>query len=200
MTGDRPPLVLYSASPRRRALLERIGIPLIPVPVDADEEIPPDRTAPAAARLIAVRKLEAGEAHHPRQASHWRLAADTLVEGPDGPMGKALDAEEAAGMIRSLSGRSHWVHSAFAVRAPDGDEPAAPVCEVHSTRVVFRRLDVSEVDAYIAAGEWRGAAGAYRIQESAELFVSRIEGLWSTVVGLPLGPLCGILSQMSYPM
>ncbi len=204
MGDERPGIVLYSASPRRKELLERAGLPFTVRPVDADESIPSGLDAPEVVTTIALRKLQAGLAlPMPRsslQKRSWGLAADTLVEGPNGLLGKPADAVMAVEMIQTLSGVSHQVHSGFAISAPDKSGSVQIRTGVHSTVVVFRELSEKEIQNYVATGEWQGAAGAYRIQELGEILVDRIDGLWSTIVGLPLGPLYGILSELSYPL
>lgn len=202
MNKERPEIILFSASPRRRELMERIGIPFRVMAVEADEAIPDDMAATDVVKTIARRKLDAGismAAESGLNPIFWGLAADTLVEGPEGLLGKPADEHEAAEMIHSLSGLPHYVHSGYTVCAPSGSGSDTIKSGVHTTIVRFRHLSDIEVNDYVATGEWKGAAGAYRIQEKGELLVEKIEGLWSTVVGLPLGPLCGILSELSYP-
>ena len=194
-----PEIILFSASPRRRELLERAGLPFRVEPTDADESIPPGLSSGEVVRAIAMRKLEAGLGRREGQSGIWGLAADTLVEGPDGLLGKPADADHAAGMIESLSGRNHFVHSGIAVAAPGGADGARLRTDVHTTTVRFRRLSSREIADYVATGEWEGAAGGYRIQQKGELLVEEIRGLWSTIVGLPLPSLYGILSELSYP-
>jgi septum formation protein len=200
-----PRLNLYSTSPRRRELLNSLGIPHIVIPVDVDESITERFPAQEVVVEIAVRKLEAGLAGEPSRTTVWGLAADTLVEGPSGLLGKPENSAAAAAMLRSLSGITHEVHTGIAVYTPlsaDSIKGGAKkgICSlVHSTKVTFRRLSEQDIAAYIRCGEWHGVAGAYRIQDRGASLVERIEGLWSTVVGLPLSPLYGILSAMSYP-
>jgi septum formation protein len=200
-----PRLNLYSTSPRRRELLERLGIPHIVIPVDVDESITERIPAQEVVVEIAVRKLQAGLAGDSSRRTAWGLAADTLVEGPSGLLGKPEDSAAAAAMLRSLSGITHEVHTGIAVftpLSPDSIRGSAKkgICSlVHSTKVTFRQLSEQDIAAYIRCGEWQGVAGAYRIQDRGASLVERIDGLWSTVVGLPLSPLYGILSAMSYP-
>ena len=194
-------ILLYSASPRRKELLEKAGLSLRIRPVDADEEPHPGLSPPQVVRDIAERKLQIGLSTFPPAGQEWALAADTLVEGPEGLlMGKPSDAGEAMDMIRALSGNRHQVHTGYALRVPEAPGSSAVIRSgVHSTVVFFRTLSEFEMQSYVASGEWNGAAGAYRIQDRGEILVSRIEGLRSTVAGLPLGPLYGILSELSYP-
>ena len=194
-----PTLYLYSASPRRGALLKRIGIKYSSFPVDADESIPDGYSSDEIVLRIAMRKLSAGIAAEASHSEVWGLAADTLVEGPDGLLGKPENKDEAVDMLRSLSGICHMVHTGIAVYSPTGIPDGEIRSQAQTTMVEFRNLSEQEIDDYIEYGEWKGVAGAYRIQERGSTLVKRIDGLWSTVVGLPLSTLYGILSAMSYP-
>ncbi|RKX78710.1 MAG: septum formation protein Maf [Spirochaetes bacterium] len=194
-----PKLYLYSASPRRGELLRRIGIDFIPFPVVADESIPGDRSSDEIVSIIAKRKLEAGIQAHPSHGDYWGLAADTLVQGPEGLMGKPETAEDAASMLQLLSGITHRVYTGIAVYSPEKEAEIQIRSISHATTVEFRKLSEKDIKNYILTGEWKGVAGAYRIQERGATLVDRINGLWSTVVGLPLSPLYGILTAMSYP-
>lgn len=193
------PLYLYSASPRRMDLLNQLGIQYKLFPIDVDEKIPEGRTSDEVVAIIAMRKLEAGIEAVPAHSEAWGLAADTLVEGPSGLLGKPRSAHDAAEMLFSLSGISHDVHTGIAVYSPQQAIGNHFQSLVHTTKVTFKELSDSDVSSYIRTGEWEGAAGAYRIQGRGAFLVKRIDGLWSTIVGLPLSPLYGILTAMSYP-
>ncbi len=192
-------LLLYSASPRRGELLRRIGIDFIPFPVDADESIPADRTSGEIVSIIARRKLDAGIRSYQSHGDVWGLAADTLVEGQGGLLGKPETAGKAASMLKSLSGITHRVYTGIAVYSPENKGGIQIRSFSHSTSVKFRKLSEKDIKNYVETGEWKGTAGAYRIQERGATLVEGIVGLWSTVVGLPLSPLYGILTAMSYP-
>ena len=185
-------LILASASPRRLALLDQIGIvPDQVVPADIDEA-PLLRERP---RLLAARLAEA-KAHvvadaHPKS---FVLAADTVVALGARVLGKPDDAEQAKQFLSRLSGRRHRVIGGFCVIAPTGK------CVVRTvlTQVVFRRLTMAEITAYIEHGEWQGKAGGYAIQGQAGAFVPRINGSYSNVVGLPLSEVAGVLKGLGY--
>jgi len=194
-----PKLYLYSASPRREELLRRIGINFIPFPVIADESSPGYRSSDEIVSIIARRKLVSGIRAHPSHGDFWGLAADTLVQGPEGLLGKPETAEDAASMLQSLSGITHKVYTGIAVYSPEKEAEVQIRSISHATAVEFRKLSEKDIKNYIFTGEWKGVAGAYRIQERGAALVDRINGLWSTVVGLPLSPLYGILTEMSYP-
>jgi len=192
-------LYLYSASPRRRDLLESTGIAFKSFPVDVNEYVEPDISPEEAVLKLAGKKLSAGIDVDNAHKGFWGLAADTLVEGTEGLLGKPSDETEAESMIRCLSGTVHTVHTGIAVYSPHRPEEKNISTLVHSTRVEFRNLGSREIRNYLKTGEWKGAAGGYRIQEKGAFLIHSINGLWSTVVGLPLSPLYGILTAMSYP-
>lgn len=176
MTPTR--LVLASASPRRRELLGRIGIvPDAIVATDIDEtprkgELPRDY-----ARRMAREKALAAKA----SGAHV-LAGDTVVALGRRILPKAEDEATARACLRTLSGRRHRVLSAVALKAPDGRLHE----RLSETVVRFKPFAHEEIEAYLSGGEWRGKAGGYAIQGSAEGLVAWIAGSHSGVVGLPL--------------
>jgi septum formation protein len=196
---DKPALFLYSASPRRAALLESAGMNFEVYSVDTDESIEPGISPEHAVFTLAERKLKAGLNADNSHSGYWGLAADTMVEGPRGLLGKPGDIREAESMLESLSGLVHKVHTGIAVYSPLLPEGENISTLVHSTLVEFRNLSSRDIADYLKSGEWEGVAGAYRIQQQGAFLIKNINGLWSTVVGLPLSPLYGILTAMSYP-
>jgi septum formation protein len=176
-TGQAEALILASRSPRRRELLAQIGLSVRILSADVDEtpragEAPRDYVARVAlAKARAVRAL----AHDGPV-----LAADTAVICDDQILGKPRDAADAARMLALLSDREHWVLSAVALLG--GREQAA----LSETRVRFRPIAPAEAEAYWATGEPADKAGGYAVQGLGALFVTRLEGSWSGVVGLPL--------------
>lgn len=180
-------IVLASASPRRASLLREAGIAFRVLPAAIDETIPPGREPLAAARDLAEAKAQAVR---PRVRGVV-LAADTLVVAGDGEiLGKPIDAQDARRMLRKLSGTTHSVVTGVAV---DRDEPPARVVDLVETRITMRPMTAAEIDAYVASGESDGKAGGYAIQETADRFVTRVEGSWSNVVGLPMERVLEIL-------
>jgi septum formation protein len=178
--ASRPPLVLASASPRRRDLLARIGVQpdrVLPVAID---ETPRKAELPRrlAARL-AEAKAEAAAAEAPGALV---LAADTVVGVGRRILPKAETEAEARRCLGLLSGRRHRVHTGLVLALPDGRRLRRLV----ETIVTFQRLTSAQVEDYLAAGEWRGKAGGYAIQGRAEAFVRFLAGSHSSVVGLPL--------------
>lgn len=172
-------LVLASGSPRRLELLASLGLDCEVFPVDIDESPRPGEAPPVYARRLASEKAAAAVTRlGPRRLV---LAADTVVALGDEIFGKPADAAEAVRMLRRLSGRVHAVHTAVA--ASRGD--AASV-RLSSSEVEFRHLLEEEIDAYVATGEPLDKAGAYGVQGLAAVFVTRLCGSYSGVVGLPL--------------
>ena len=173
----RVPLVLASASPRRRALLDRLGLTFRVEPTDADETWPDDLDVGAAAEAIALRKAESVDA-----PGALVLAADTVVVLGGEVLGKPRDPAHAAATLRRLSGRTHDVVTGIAL-ALDGRRHTAH----ERTAVTFGGLTDAEIDAYVATGSPLDKAGAYGIQDDAgALLVERIEGDYFNVVGLPI--------------
>jgi septum formation protein len=175
-----PPLVLASASPRRRWLLEKLGRGFdVDVP-DIPEVVRPGERPDAFAQRMAEEKAAAVSR---RRRDAWILAADTVVTLDAHALGKPKDRDEAVAMLTMLAGRSHVVFTGVALLQPDG---AAADRMVVGTPVVFRALTRAEIDAYIATGEPFDRAGAYAIQGEGAHLVDRVEGSYTNVIGLPL--------------
>ncbi len=169
-------LVLASASPRRAELLRAAGINFIVRVADIDETIQPHELP-----RDYVLRLAREKARAVAQADELTLGADTTVVINGQIAGKPVDAEDAKQMLRLLSGRWHEVLTAVSlVRG------AGVLSDIASTRVKFAALSDAEIDWYVSTGEPMDKAGAYAIQGGAALFVERIEGSYSNVVGLPV--------------
>ena len=188
-------LVLASASPRRVALLQQIGIePAALLPADIDE-IPQRGESP---RSLAVRLADEKAAvaartlaERPELAGAALIAADTVVSVGRRILPKCELVDEAEQCLRLLSGRAHRVHTAISMRTA-GSSARRRLVE---TRVRFKRLSSAEVAAYLASGEWRGKAGGYAIQGLAGAFVVKLIGSYSSVVGLPLYETASLLAS-----
>jgi septum formation protein len=187
-------LVLASASPRRLALLEQIGLkPDLVAPSEIDETpLKQERPRQLALRL-AVEKGHAAKAAH---GGDFVLSADTVVACGRRILPKAVTAEEARACLHLLSGRAHDVITGVAVLAPDGREASRIV----ESRVTFKRLSREEMEGYIAGGEWQGKAGGYAIQGAAAALVTDISGSYSSIVGLPLYETTCLLEGLGYPI
>jgi septum formation protein len=177
-----PDLILASASPRRRELLERLGLRLRIEPVDVDETPTPGEKARAYAQRLAAEKGDAALARLGQEGATLPiLTADTVVVLSDDILGKPANQDEAAAMLRRLAGRRHEVMTAYRAQFA-----GRMVERVVSTGVSFRSLDPAELQAYLDSGEWQGKAGAYAIQGIAGAFAIEVRGSFSNVVGLPL--------------
>lgn len=176
---SRPRLLLASASPRRLDLLRAVGLEPEVRPADVDESILPGEDPHDAAERLARAKASAVAPSAPPGAVV--LAADTIVVLDGVALGKPVDAADAARMLRALRGRAHDVVTGVALWR-DG----TLVSGRETTEVVFAPMTDQEVDAYVASGEPADKAGAYALQGLGGLFVERISGTPSNVVGLPV--------------
>lgn len=174
----KPRLVLASASPRRLALLAQIGVRPDEVVATGIDETPLKGETPRATAL----RLARAKAHAVDAKDAVVLAADTVVAVGRRVLPKAETEAEARACLERLSGRSHRVYTAVALRGSDGAMRERLV----ETRVAFKRLSSADIDAYIASGEWKGKAGGYAAQGLAGRFITSIVGSYSSVVGLPL--------------
>lgn len=184
-------LHLASQSPRRRDLLARLGLPFEVVAVDVPELRARDESAAAYVLRVAADKARAGlraldEAPGGRDAVV--LGADTEVVLDGVVFGKPRDAADAVRMLEALSGRTHQVISSVVLVGSARERDATVV-----TEVTFDTLDADTIAAYVAGGEPHGKAGAYAIQGGAELFVVRMAGSHSGVIGLPLQQTAALL-------
>jgi septum formation protein len=196
----RPKLILASASARRYALLQQIGVePDELLPADIDETPKPHELPRALATRLASEKAWAARriAESRRELSGaYLIAADTVVCRGRQIMPKCELLDEASECLTRLSGRSHRVYTSVSLITPAGAERRRLV----ETRVRFKRLSGSEVEAYLASGEWRGKAGGYAIQGLAGAFAAKLVGSYSSVVGLPLYETMTLLSGEGYPV
>ncbi len=184
-------LILASSSSRRLDLLRQIGIePDAVEHAQIDEaQRPGERPGDMAVRLADAKAAKIA-ARRPGAAI---LAADTVVACGRRVLAKAADADQARASLRILSGRRHRVHTGVCVVMPEG----ACRRRLVTTIVRFKRLTDCEIDAYVAAGEWRDKAGAYAIQGRAGAFAIAINGSYSNVVGLPLYETLALLTGCS---
>ncbi|HET6271484.1 MAG TPA: Maf family protein [Bacteroidota bacterium] len=175
------PIVLASQSPRRIALLKQVGLHPDVIPSRISEEFDPLMTAVENTKRLALEKaLEVGRGLE----NALVVGADTTVVLADQVLAKPTDPEDAIRMLELLSGRTHVVHTGFALLDRPSDRY---VVDVESTIVTFRNLPRSEIEDYVATGSPMDKAGAYGIQDDyGAVFVSRIEGCFYNVVGFPL--------------
>jgi septum formation protein len=185
-------LVLASRSPQRRAILTRLGVEFEAIPADVEELAAGD--AAELALENARRKARAVAARVDVRAAVAVLGVDTDVELDGRVLGKAGDERAAGEMLHALAGRAHVVHSGLCVIDAAGERSAHAATEVR-----FRKLADTEIEAYVATGEWRDRAGAYAIQGRGAALVERIDGDYFNVVGLPVEALAELLPALGLP-
>ena len=176
-------LVLASASPRRRDLLEMLGLFDLTV-LPAGGEAPLDTRLPIPEAVARVALSKARDSALRASKDSLVLGADTVVCLEGRLLGKPRDAEEASAMLHALSGRKHTVYTGMALIQGERE-----LTDTAAADVWFRPMEDAEIEAYIATGSPLDKAGAYGAQDMAALFVERIEGEFYTVVGLPM---CGL--------
>ena len=173
-------LILASASPRRADLLREAGIDAVIQPADVNEDVEPGEGPEAYVRRVADAK---GRAISVRAPGQFVLAADTAVVVDGQILGKPSSDDDAARMLRLLSGRSHLVISGVCLMK--NGAPAVQT-EVETTAVEFTELSSAEIAWYVSSGESMDKAGGYGIQGLASRFVTGITGSYTNVVGLPI--------------
>lgn len=195
MTANDTRIYLSSGSPRRREILEQLGMHLERIHADIDESVLPGESAVAYTERLALSKAEAG----------WRvvmscglpsrplLAADTTVAMDGEIFGKPENADDARRMLRLFSGRSHQAITSVAVREGDKVQLKTSV-----TDVFFRPLSEQDIERYLDSGEPFDKAGAYGIQGKAGVFVERIHGSHSGVMGLPIFETAALLGEFGF--
>jgi septum formation protein len=174
-------IYLASASPRRSALLDQIGVPHRVQPVDVDETASRDEPPEQYVRRLAVLKAETLWDKLAAAQREVVLGADTAVVLDDEILGKPRDEQDCLRMLKLLSARTHQVFTAVALRASAGCQSRVNVSEV-----TFRKLADDEIHRYWRSGEPADKAGAYAVQGRAALFIERIAGSYSGIMGLPL--------------
>lgn len=174
---SRPPIVLASSSERRHELLSQLGIEFAVAHPDIDETPIAGEPPVSYVRRLAVEKVHAVEV----PTGSLVIAADTTVDLGGEILGKPEDDNEARAMLRRLSGRTHRVHTGLALRCAD-----RTVAETVSSLVTFTPLTDEMIDWYVGLGEPTGKAGAYAVQGAGGVFVQRVQGSVSNIIGLPL--------------
>jgi len=195
-SSNYPRLLLASASPRRAEILRGAGIRFLVRPAHMKESVRPGESPK---RLVArLAREKAFAAASLSAAPALILGADTEVVVGRQILGKPSSRRDARRMLRLLSGRTHTVLTGLTLlRLPGGALRPRLISAVESTRVTFAHLTAREIAAYVASGEPMGKAGAYAIQGRGGKFVTRIDGCYFNVVGLPLARLCRMLQATS---
>jgi nucleoside triphosphate pyrophosphatase len=184
--GARPPLVLASSSPQRRAILERLGVPFSVRPAHVGER---EQGEPES--VVAENALAKARAASTPGKAEVVLACDTIVCLDGVIHGKPADERAARATLAALSGATHEVFSGLALLL-EGEERSA----IARTAVTFRALDAGMLEWYLATGEWRGRAGGYAIQGAGAALVRAVAGDYENVVGLPLATLLDLYPQL----
>lgn len=180
-------MILASASPRRRDLLEQIGLGFTAVPTDIDESVRGREHPVAYVRRLAIAKAEAA----PAEPADVVIAADTTVDVDGRILAKPDDEADARRMLELMSGRTHRVHTGLAVRSG-----GRTVAAVATTRVTLTAITDDLMDWYIGTGEPMGKAGAYAIQGEAAVLVDEVQGSITNVIGLPMALLDELMTSI----
>lgn len=190
-------LILASASPRRAEILRNAGFDFEVRPAHVDESLRPGESAKDYVRRLAEEKARMVACQHGKRAMTEPsivIAADTAVVAGEEILGKPVSDQDARRMLRLLSGKTHEVFTGLAVLSmPDQEVSVA----VEVTRVTFARLSDEEIEDYVSSGEPFDKAGGYGIQGRGGKFVSRIEGCYFNVMGLPLARLYAMLRELN---
>lgn len=181
-------LLLASASPRRRELLTQAGYQFSVIPANVDETVTPGTPPEQIVTQLAQKKALSVFESHPQDVV---LAADTIVVFQNQVLGKPKDEKEAKAMLHLLSGNRHVVYTGFCICNEKEIH-----CESQSTEVEFFALSENEIDNYVKTGESMDKAGAYGIQGRGALLVKEINGDFYNVMGLPIGRINRILSNL----
>lgn len=187
----KPDLILASASPRRKELLEQVGAAFTVAVSEVDESVAP-KDLPPDLYVQELAMLKATAVAKQQGKGKLIIGADTVVALDGEILGKPADTADAARMLRHLSGREHQVYTGVAVC---DTSDLRTVCHAERTAVQFRPLDETEIAAYVATGEPMDKAGAYGIQQRGGLFVTGVTGDFANVVGLPLCALFTLLKR-----
>ncbi|MHB8086485.1 MAG: Maf family protein [Dehalococcoidia bacterium] len=183
------PIVLASSSPRRKELLEMIGLKFTADSAEIEEDASRKLKPADLVKTISMEKAAAAATRHPGSII---IAADTIGVLEEHLLGKPRCAAEAAAMLRTMSGRCHRVLTGFTILDSANSRAVSKVVE---TRVYFKKLDDREIENYVQSGEPLDKAGAYAIQGAGSELIERIEGDYYNVIGLPLYALAGELKK-----
>jgi len=183
-------VILASASPRRRELLEQIGVRAIVKSVDIDESRKPGEPVKEYVQRLAMEKAERGFSTIKNSQKLPVVGSDTIVVIDGIVLGKPEDRQQAKEMLQQLSGQKHTVLTSVAIVTED-----KKVIDTSSSEVLFNKLELQEIEDYVATGETDDKAGSYAIQGLAAQFVKNLNGSFSGVMGLPLFETVQLLKQ-----
>ena len=185
-------IILASASPRRRELLEQGGIPFTVIPSQAEEKITTEQPGQAVEELSY---LKCSDIYEKSLGDVLVIGADTVVASEGKILGKPSSQKDAVKMLQSLQGREHEVYTGVTIMAREGSENRKKTFH-EKTKVVFYPMSDEEIRSYVNTGEPMDKAGAYGIQGKSAVFIKEISGDYNNVVGLPLARLYQELKNM----
>jgi septum formation protein len=184
MIDPRRPLILGSGSPRRRAILQELGVPILVVPAEADEGVLQGERPSSYLERVVRTKLASVALRAAGLGGAGVLVADTIVVVDEQILGKPSDVEDAARLLGRIVGRAHVVHTRYALSL--ASDPERPICErTVETRVLMRPASEAEIRGYARTGEGLDKAGGYAAQGIGAFLIERIEGSYTNVIGLP---------------
>lgn len=190
------PIILASSSPRRQEILKMLKIPYRVIMPNIDETFSPVLEKEEITELLAREKVLAVIHSLPvGQEIPWVLGADTLVIFNDKVYGKPESQEQAFQFLKEFQGNTHTIITSLVLYNGRKHTTSSRICK---TQVTFAPMTDEEIQWYVDTGEWHGAAGGYRIQSLASCFISKIEGSYSCVIGLPIYELYDILKEQGY--
>lgn len=190
------PIILASSSPRRQEILKMLDIPFQVILPNIDETLTSSVDTEDIPELLAREKVSAVIHSLPSQQEiQWVLGADTVIVKNGRIFGKPQSADEAAEFLKEFQGSTHTVITAVVLY--NGKQKSTN-SRVAKTKVTFAPMTDDEIQWYLESGEWHGAAGGYRIQSLASIFIEKIEGSQSCVTGLPIHELYDMLKEQNY--
>ena len=191
------PIILASSSPRRQDILKMLGIPFQVIMPNIDEAIAAATVDTEEMPELLAREKVAEVLHSlpPAQKIPWILGADTVIVKNGKIYGKPENQEQAEEFLHDFQGSTHTVITALALY---NGRTKTTTSKTARTKVTFSPMSDAEIQWYLDTGEWHGAAGGYRIQSLASIFISKIEGSQSCVTGLPISELYAILNEQGY--
>lgn len=190
------PIILASSSPRRQEILKMLDIPFQVILPNIDETLTSSVDTEDIPELLAREKVSAVIHSLPSQQEiQWVLGADTVIVKNGRIFGKPQSADEAAEFLKEFQGSTHTVITAVVLY---NGKQKSTTSRVARTNVTFAPMTDDEIQWYLESGEWHGAAGGYRIQSLASIFIEKIEGSQSCVTGLPIHELYDMLKEQNY--
>lgn len=190
------PIILASSSPRRQEILKLLNIPFRVIMPNIDETLTSGVESEDVPELLAREKVSAViHSLPPQQEIQWVLGADTVIVKNNRIYGKPQNQDEAEKFLKEFQNSTHTVITAIVLY---NGRTKTTTSRVAKTKVTFAPMSDEEIQWYLETGEWHGAAGGYRIQSLASIFVSKIEGSQSCVTGLPIYELYDILKEQNY--